>query len=161
MDSSFIFYLIAGLLVIVGIAGVILPALPGVPLVFAGLLLAAWGDGFHHVGWIALTVLGLLTLLSVVVDIVASALGAKGLGASRLAMVGAILGSLLGLLFRPWGVLAGPFVGALLGEYLHSRRLGLATKVGTATFLGMVIGAALKLGLVMAMLGVFALAWWF
>lgn len=161
MDSSFIFYLIAGLLVIVGIAGVILPALPGVPLVFAGLLLAAWGDGFHHVGWIALTVLGLLTLLSVVVDIVASALGAKGLGASRLAMVGAILGSLLGLLFLPWGVLAGPFVGALLGEYLHSRRLGLATKVGAATFLGMVIGAALKLGLVMAMLGVFALAWWF
>ena len=80
MDSSFIFYLIAGLLVIVGIAGVILPALPGVPLVLAGLLLAAWGDGFHHVGWIALTGLGLLTrerhgdaLLALVAEAVAGA----------------------------------------------------------------------------------------
>ena len=160
MDTSFIFYLVAGLLVIVGIAGVVLPALPGVPLVFAGLLLAAWVDGFAHVSWVALLVLGALTLLSVVVDIASSALGAKGLGASRLAMAGALLGSLLGLLFLPWGVLIGPFLGALGGEYLHSRRLGLATKVGLATFLGLVIAVALKLGLVMTMLGIFALAWW-
>ena len=75
-------------------------------------------------------------------------------------MAGAVLGSLLGLLMLPWGVLAGPFIGALAGEYLHSRRLGLATKVDLATFLGLVIAVALKLGLVMAMLGIFALAWW-
>lgn len=160
MDSSFIFHLIAALLVLVGIAGVLLPALPGVPLVFAGLLLAAWTDGFERVGWVVLTLLGGLTLLSIVVDIASSALGAKGLGASKLAMAGALLGSLLGLLMLPWGVLVGPFIGALAGEYLHSRRLGLAAKVGLATFLGLVIAVALKLGLVMAMLGIFALAWW-
>ena len=154
------FQLIAAILVLLGIAGVLLPALPGVPLVFAGLLLSAWADGFDRVGWVPLTLLGGLTLLSVLVDIASSALGAKGLGASRLAMAGAVLGSLLGLLMLPWGVLAGPFIGALAGEYLHSRRLGLATKVGLATFLGLVIAVALKLGLVMAMLGIFALAWW-
>lgn len=154
------FQLVAVVLVLLGIAGVLLPALPGVPLVFAGLLLSAWADGFDRVGWVPLTLLGGLTLLSVLVDIASSALGAKGLGASRLAMAGAVLGSLLGLLMLPWGVLAGPFIGALAGEYLHSRRLGLATKVGLATFLGLVIAVALKLGLVMAMLGIFALAWW-
>src|SRR5690606_35734751 len=139
---------------------VLLPALPGVPLVFAGLLLSAWADGFDRVGWVPLTLLGGLTLLSVLVDIASSALGAKGLGASRLAMAGAVLGSLLSLLMLPWGVHAGPFIGALAGEYLHSCCLGLASKVGLATFLGLVIAVALKLGLDMAMLGIFALAWW-
>lgn len=154
------FHAIAAALVLLGIAGVALPALPGVPLVFAGLLLSAWADGFERVGWVALVLLGGLTVVSLLVDFVSSALGAKGLGASKLAMAGALLGSLLGLLFLPWGVLVGPFAGALIGEYLHSRRLGLATKVGLATFLGLVIAVALKLGLVMAMLGIFALAWW-
>lgn len=161
METSFIFYLIAALLVLVGIAGVVLPALPGLPLVFAGLLLAAWTDGFAHVGWVVLTVLGLLTVLSLLVDVASSALGARSLGASRLAMAGAVLGSLAGLLFLPWGLLAGPFLGALAGEYLHSRQLGLATRVGVATWLGIVIGVALKLGLAVAMLALFALAWWF
>lgn len=160
MDSSFIFYLLAAILVIIGVAGVVLPALPGLPLVFAGLLLAAWTNGFERVGWVMLTVLGLLTLLSIVVDVVSSAIGAKGVGASRLAMVGAVVGSLAGLLFLPWGLLAGPFIGALAGEYLHSRKLGLATKVGVATWLGILIGVALKLGLATAMLALFAMAWW-
>lgn len=160
MDTSFIFYLIAGLLVAVGVAGVILPALPGLPLVFAGLLLAAWTNDFQRVGWLVLTVLGLLTVLSIIVDVVSSALGAKGVGASRKAMIGAVIGSLGGLVFMPWGLLLGPFVGALAGEYLHSRQLGLATKVGVATWLGILIGTALKLGLAVAMLGLFALAWW-
>ena len=160
MDTSFIFYLIAGLLVAVGVAGVILPALPGLPLVFAGLLLAAWTNDFQRVGWLVLTVLGLLTVLSIIVDVVSSALGAKGVGASRKAMIGAVIGSLTGLVFMPWGLLLGPFVGALAGEYLHSRQLGLATKVGVATWLGILIGTALKLGLAVAMLGLFALAWW-
>jgi uncharacterized protein YqgC (DUF456 family) len=157
---AFILYLLAALLVLVGLAGVVLPALPGLPLVFAGLLLAAWADGFQHVGWIMLTVLGLLMVVSFAVDLLSSAVGAKGMGASRLAIAGSLLGSVAGLLFLPWGLLLGPFVGALIGEYLHSRKLGLATRVGLATWLGMVLGVALKLGLGLAMLGLFGLAWW-
>ncbi len=81
MDYSFILYLLAALLVIVGIAGVILPALPGIPLVFVGLLVAAWTDGFTHVGWLPLVVLGVLTIISIVVDVLSTTLGAQRLGA--------------------------------------------------------------------------------
>ena len=159
MDYSFILYLLAALLVIVGIAGVVLPALPGIPLVFAGLLVAAWTDGFVRVGWLPLVVLGVLTAISIVVDVLSTTLGAQRLGASRLALVGSLVGTVVGLFFMPIGLFAGPFLGALLGEYVHSRQLGRATKIGIGTWLGIVLGVALKLGLAVAMLGVFALAW--
>lgn len=159
MDYSFILYLLATVLVLVGIAGVILPALPGIPLVFAGLLAAAWADGFTRVGWLPLVVLGVLTAISLVVDVLSTTLGAQRLGASRLALVGSLVGTVAGLFFMPIGLFAGPFLGALLGEYLHGRQLGRATKVGIGTWLGIVLGVALKLGLVAAMLGVFAIAW--
>lgn len=113
MDYSFIFYLVAALLVLTGIAGIILPALPGIPLVFAGLLVAAWADGFAHVGWVPLTLLGILTLLSFAVDILATVVGAQRVGASRKALWGTVLGSIAGLFFMPIGLLAGPLLGAL------------------------------------------------
>ncbi len=161
MDYSFILYLLAVVLVLVGIAGVILPALPGIPLVFAGLLLAAWADDFVHVGWLPLTVLGLLTLLSFAVDILATVVGAQRVGASRKALWGTFLGSIVGVFFMPIGLFVGPLAGALLGEYWHTRELGRSTKVGLATWLGILLGFALKLALVIAMLGLFAFAWFF
>ena len=160
MDNSFIFHILAAILVLIGIAGVILPALPGIPLVFAGLLLSAWADGFANVGWPTLVILAVLTLLSFVVDVLSTAIGAKGAGASRQAIIGSLVGSVAGLFFMPVGFLAGPFLGALIGEYLHSRQLGLATKVGVATWIGLVLGVALKLALALGMLGLFALGWW-
>lgn len=159
MELSFIFHLLAALLVLAGIAGIVLPALPGVPLVFAGLLLAAWADGFNRVGWVAVLVLGGLTVMSIVLDVLSTTLGARKLGASRLAMLGSLAGTVIGLFFMPLGLFIGPFAGALLGEYLHGRRLGKAARVGIGTWLGMVLGVALKLGLVMAMLVVFGIAW--
>jgi len=161
MDHSFILYLLAIVLVLVGIAGVILPALPGIPLVFAGLLLAASADDFVHVGWLPLTVLGLLTLLSFAVDILATVVGAQRVGASRKALWGTFLGSIVGVFFMPIGLFVGPLAGALLGEYWHTRELGRSTKVGLATWLGILLGFALKLALVIAMLGLFAFAWFF
>ena len=161
MDSSFIFYVLAVVLVLIGIAGIVLPALPGIPLVFAGLLVAAWGDGFVHVGWVPLTVLGLLTLASIAVDVLATVVGAKRVGASRKALWGTFVGSIVGLFFMPIGLFAGPLAGALLGEYWHTRELGRSTKVGLATWLGILLGFALKLALVIAMLGIFAFAWFF
>lgn len=159
MDYSFIFYLVAAVLVVVGFAGIILPALPGVPLVFVGLLVAAWTEGFNRVGWIALVVLGVLTLISIVVDVISTVVGAQKVGASRLALIGSVIGTLAGLFFMPIGLFVGPFAGALVGEYLHERNLGKATKVGLGTWLGIVLGVALKLGLAMAMIAVFAVAW--
>jgi len=128
-------------------------------LTFAGMLLAAWVGGFQQVGWITLTVLGVLTALSVVVDLLSTALGAQRVGASRLAIIGSIIGTLAGLLFLPIGILVGPFAGALIGEMLHGRELGQATKVGLATWMGLMLGVVLKVGLAFAMLAVFFVAW--
>lgn len=164
MDAQMILYAIALLLVLVGLAGTILPALPGLPLVFAGLLLAAWTDGFGHVPVWVVVVLGVLTALSLAVDVWATAIGAKRVGASRAAVIGAALGTVAGMFFGIPGLFAGPFAGAALGELASSRgldgqRLGHAAKVGFGTWLGIVFGVALKLMLAFAMIGIFVLAW--
>lgn len=165
MDSNAIWYVLAAVLVVIGLAGVVLPALPGVPLVFAGLLLAAWAGGFEQVGVLPLVILGVLTVVSLGIDFIATALGAKRVGASRLALIGAVIGTFAGLAAGLVGVFIGPFVGALIGEILHLRKLdraglGQAAKVGLGTWMGVLLGVVLKLGLVFAMLGIFALAWW-
>lgn len=159
MDIDVLLNVLAGVLVVVGIAGTVLPALPGLPLVFAGMLLAAWTGDFEQVGWLPLVVLGLMTALSLAIDFVATAVGAKRVGASRLAIAGAVIGTFAGLAFGLVGVVVGPFVGALAGELLHTRQVGQATRVGFGTWVGILLGTALKLGLAFAMLGLFALAW--
>ena len=157
-------YFVAAILVAIGLVGIVLPALPGLPLVFCGMLLGAWADGFAHVGVATLSVLALLTLLSLAVDFWAAAMGARRVGASRLALIGALIGTLAGIFFGPVGLFLGPFVGALAGELLHGRRLdgarlGQATRVGVGTWIGIVAGIALKLMLAGAMLGLFAWSW--
>jgi uncharacterized protein len=164
MEAQSIYYAIAVLLVVAGLLGTILPALPGLPLVFAGMLLAAWAGGFEQISVTTVVVLGALTAVSLLVDFWATAIGAKRVGASRTAIVGAVLGTFAGLFFGPLGLFAGPFVGALLGELLARRgidraRLGHATRVGIGTWIGIVFGIALKLMLAFAMIGIFAWAW--
>lgn len=159
MEIQSLYYALAAVLVLVGMAGVILPALPGLPLVFAGMMLAAWAGDFQQIGWVPLVVLGLLTLLSLGVDFLATLFGAKRVGASRKALVGAVLGTFGGLFFGPVGLFVGPFAGALLGELWHGRELGQAARVGLGTWLGILLGTVLKLGLAFAMLGLFAFAW--
>lgn len=160
MDTQTILYVVAALLMLVGLAGTVLPALPGIPLVFVGMVLAAWAGGFEYVGWGWLIALGILTLLSLGIDVLAGSLGAKRVGASKPALVGAVVGSLAGLFFGPLGLFAGPFVGALAGELIHRRDLGQATKVGVGTWFGILLGTVLKVGLAFGMLGLFAFAWW-
>lgn len=159
MDLQIPLYILAAILVLVGIAGTILPALPGLPLVFAGMLLGAWAGGFEHVGIPILVVLGVLTLLSLMVDFWATALGAKRVGASGKAVAGAVLGTFVGIFFGFVGLFAGPFLGALAGELLHGRDVGRAARVGFGTWLGIIFGTVLKLALAFTMVGLFVLAW--
>lgn len=161
MASQTLYYGLAALLVLVGLVGVVLPALPGLPLVFAGMLLAAWAGGFEQIGTATLVVLGVMTAVSFAIDFWATAHGASRVGASRKALVGAVLGTFAGLFFAPIGLLVGPFLGALVGELLHGRAFRQAAKVGFGTWLGIVLAVVLKLGLAFAMLGVFAFAWFF
>ncbi|HEY9422853.1 MAG TPA: DUF456 domain-containing protein [Thermoanaerobaculia bacterium] len=146
-------------LVLAGIAGTVLPALPGAPLVFGGLLLVAWADGFQKVGWITLTIVGLLALLTFPLDILAASLGAKRVGASWLALVGAAIGTIGGFFLGLPGLILGPFVGAVLGEYLARRDLRQAGRVGVGTWIGFVIGVAGKMALIFMMIGIFVFAY--
>lgn len=150
---------VAILLVLAGLAGTILPALPGAPLVFAGLLIAAWIDHFQKVGWFILTLLFLLMLLTFVIEIAAAGMGAKRVGASKLAVVGAAVGTIVGLFFSLPGLLLGPFVGAVAGEYLSRRNLGQAGKVGIGTWIGLMLGTAGKIAVIFAMVGLFVTAY--
>jgi uncharacterized protein YqgC (DUF456 family) len=164
LSGSTLYDVVAAILILVGLAGVVLPALPGLPLVFAGMLLAAWAGGFEQIGPTTLVILGVLTLLSLAVDFWAAGMGARRVGASRLALIGAVIGTVGGIFLGPLGLFAGPFVGALGGELLHGRKLdlagmGQATRVGFGTWMGIALGIALKLMLAMAMLGLFAWAW--
>lgn len=158
MDPHTLWYVLATALIVVGIIGTVLPVLPGVPIVFGGMLLAAWADHFAHVGTFTLVVLGVLAALALILDFVAGMLGAKRVGASRYAVVGAMLGTLVGIFFSLPGLLLGPFIGALLGELVAGGNLRKATDVGVGAWLGFIVGAIAKLGICFAMLGIFGFA---
>jgi uncharacterized protein YqgC (DUF456 family) len=151
-------WLLAILLVVIGLVGTIVPALPGPILVFTGLLVAAWADGFTRIGVFTLIVLAVLTVAAYAVDFAASAVGVRRAGASTRAAVGAALGALAGIFFGLPGLILGPFVGALLGELTVRRNLPLAGRAGLAAWIGFVVGTAVKLALVFGMIGLAALA---
>lgn len=152
--------ILAVLTILGGIVGTVVPLLPGTPLVFAGLWLLAFLDGYAHVGAGTLWLLGLLALLAFVVDHLAAVMGVQRAGASRQAVIGALVGGLLGFLGGLPGIIIGPVIGAMLGEWLAGRGHSQAARVGTAAGLSFIVAVALKLGIVMAMLGAFALMWW-
>lgn len=159
MDMQSILYVVAALLILAGLAGTILPALPGLPLMFAGMLLAAWAGKFLVIGPWTLAVLLVLTLVSIAVDVFATTLGAKRVGASGLAMLGAAIGTIVGgVVFSLPGLIIGPFIGAVAGELIHGKPWKHASKVGAGTWFGLLVGTALKLALAFAMLGIFAFA---
>ncbi len=158
MDIQIIWYLLAALLIVVGLAGTVLPALPGLPLMFAGMLLAAWAGHFQQISGWTVGLLAVLTVLSLVIEFGATALGAKRVGASKLAIVGAAVGTLGGIFFSIPGLILGPFIGAMAGELLHGREWRHASRIGFGTWVGLAVGTGLKLALAFAMLGVFALA---
>lgn len=158
---SILLWMVGVLLVIAGIAGIVFPALPGHVLIFAGLFLAAWADDFTRVSGWTLAVIGIVAALSYTMDFVAAALGAKRVGASPRAVVGAGLGTLLGIPFGLPGVFLGPLVGAVLGELSVHRQWRRAAGVGIAAWIGFLIGTAAKVALAFMMIAIFiaALFW--
>ena len=144
----------AAALVVGGLAGLVLPALPGAPLLFGGILLAAWIEDFRYIGTGTLIAVGVLAALTFVADFVAGALGAKRYGASSRAVLGATIGAVVGIFFGLVGVLLGPFVGAVIGELSVRRDLEAASRAGVGATIGLAIGTAAKLALGFAMIGV-------
>jgi uncharacterized protein YqgC (DUF456 family) len=153
-------WLSAMALIVVGFMATVVPGLPGVLLIYGGMWLAAWIDGFTRLGWPTLTILGALAGLALVSDLLASAVGAKRVGASRQALIGSLLGGIAGIPFGLPGVIAGPFLGAVAGELIARRRLWAAARAGLGTWIGLAFGTLIKLALAVAMLGVFAVGYW-
>jgi len=155
METSTILWLVSAILLIAGFAGLLLPALPGVLLIFAGLVLAAWAEGFAYVGWGTLTILGVLTAAAYLIDFLAGLLGAKRFGAGKYGIIGAAIGTVIGLIFGLPGIIIGPFIGAVLGELYANKDLRSAGTAGLGTWLGMAIGIAVRIAVAFVMVGVF------
>ena len=152
-------WLIVALLVFVGLAGIVLPALPGVPLLYGGLLLGAWIDHFTHVSVTTIVVIGVLALLAWLIDFFASVFTTRSVGASRQAMIGTVLGGLIGIIGGLIGIILGTVIGAVVGEIMASRDAVHAGRVGMAAGMGFVLALVAKLVLALAMLAIFAYAY--
>jgi len=150
---EYLVWILAGVAILIGVLGTVIPAVPGTPLIFAGALLIGWWHNYSTIGVGALTLLGVLAALGVLVDFIASSLGAKRVGASSWALLGATLGSFLGLFFSIPGIIIGPFLGGYLGELVAGTSLRQATKVGVGTWIGLLFGTVFKVAIALSMVG--------
>ena len=159
MDINFL-WVASAALILIGLAGTVLPVLPGTLLVWGGALLGAWIDDFTRVGVGTMVIISILAAGAWALDFVAGLMGAKRAGASKLALVGAAVGTVVGIFMGLVGVLFMPLVGAAVGEYWAQRDQQRAAKVALATWLGLMIGMVAKVVLSFVMVGVFLVALW-
>lgn len=143
-----------------GLVGAMVPALPGIPLIFGGIWLAAGADQYRHLSLWWLLGIAFVGVVGMTMDLLAGAFGAKRVGASPRAVWGAVLGSLIGLFFGLPGLLLGPFLGALLGELTAGNSILRATHVGVNTWIGLIFGTMIKLVSSATMVTLFGAGWW-
>jgi hypothetical protein len=145
-------------LIVLGLAGTVLPFLPGTVLVWGGIVLGAWIDDFARVGTTTVVVVSVLAVLAWALDYVAGLMGAQKAGASKQALLGAAVGTVVGLFMGLVGVLFMPLVGAAIGEYVARKDQTRAVKVGFATWVGIMVGLIAKMVLAFTMVGIFVAA---
>jgi uncharacterized protein YqgC (DUF456 family) len=148
-------WVIAIAMIVLGVVGSVLPALPGVVFVFGGILLAAWIDGFSRISGWTIGALAILAVLGFVIDYVAAVVSAGRVGASRLGIAGAAIGTVAGVFTGLVGLIFMPLVGAFVGELIERRDAVRAGQVGLASWLGLLVAAVLKIAIVFVMIGVF------
>ena len=154
-DQAMVLWILAAICTVTGFAGMLLPILPGAPILFLGILFGAWADNFQYVGFWTLLLMAVLTACTYLIEFLASAMGAKKFGGSNRAMWGAALGGIVGIFFSIPGIILGPFVGAVLGELSLQRSLDQASRAGFGTVIGLALGIAGKLAIGMTMIGLF------
>lgn len=153
-------YIIAAALIVVGLIGAIVPALPGIPLIFGGIWLIAAVDHYQHLGlWWLLTIAG-VGAVGLMLDLFAGALGAKRVGASKQAVWGALAGTVIGVVFGLSGVLLGAFFGAVLGELSAGNSVLRSAHVGVSAWIGLIFGSIIKLVSSVTMVALFGAGWW-
>lgn len=145
MALDIIFIILASILMILGIAGCILPALPGIPLNYAGIILLQLTSKaqFSHKFLIAWAI---IVALVQIIDYYVPIWGTKKFGGSKYATRGSTIGIILGLFFfLPWGIIVLPFVGAIIGELIAGKNFEIALKAGLGAFIGFIAGTLMKL----------------
>lgn len=142
-------------LMLLGTAGSLLPGIPSTPLVLGAAVLHRLWFGEQGAGWLALAVLVVLTLLSLLLDYLATMYGARKLGATWKGVTGAVLGVMIGVFFGLPGIILGPFLGALVFEWLGGQQLRKAARAGGGAVLGLFAGALGKTACCLAMTGIF------
>lgn len=147
-------YGVAFLLILVGVAGTIVPALPGIPMIFAGAWLIGYMEDYQYFGWGTLIALGVLTVISLIIDWVSQTMGAQKAGATKLGLSGAFLGTIIGIPFGLVGIFLFPVLGAFIGEMIGHRDMRKAGKVSWATWIGMIAGIVAKLAIAFIMIGI-------
>src|SRR5258707_4387818 len=147
METTLVFWLLALLLVVTGLIGLFLPALPGAPLIFAGLVIAAWAEDFHYTGLWTIVILAIITLLTLGVDFWATIFGAKKFGASKRAVIGALIGLAIGIFLGLPGIIFFPFIGAVIGELSAQKDLKQATPARIGATIRLVLRAAINFAL--------------
>jgi uncharacterized protein YqgC (DUF456 family) len=155
-----VWLVVGAALIMAGLAGAIIPALPGIPLIFGGIWLIAALDHYRHLGLWWLIGIAIVGAVGLTFDLLAGALGAKRAGASKQAVAGALFGTVIGLFFGLPGLLLGPFVGAVLGELASGNSMSRSTQVGFSAWIGLLFGTILKLVASLMMVALFAAAWW-
>jgi uncharacterized protein len=151
-------WILCAALILVGLAGTVLPVLPGTILVWGGIVLGAWIDDFTRVSMTTVVVVSVLAIMAWGLDYVAGLMGAKKAGASKQALLGAAAGTVFGLFMGLVGVLFMPLVGAAIGEYLAQKNQTRAVKVGVSTWVGIMVGLIAKVVLAFIMVGIFGAA---
>jgi uncharacterized protein YqgC (DUF456 family) len=156
--AEWIGLLLAGLVMLAGLIGTLVPGIPGAPLI----LIAAIGHKIYFradsISYLGLTVLLILTILSMVLDFLGSLFGAKKLGATWRGMLGAIIGAIVGLFFSLPGLILGPIIGAFLFELVSGREWRESAKAGAGAFIGMILGAVGRIVCCVLMIVVFSLS---
>ena len=161
MDVSAGLLVLGLVLVALGIASLALPAVPAIAVIFAGVAVVAWADGFAHISTVTLAVLLVLTIVGSLADNVATLFGARKAGASGWGVAGAGVGMLVGLAFGLPGIIIGPAIGAFALEYLRNPDLRRAGKAGLGGLFGFVLGIVARSFFGMLIVGLAALAYFF
>lgn len=144
--ADLIWIILSALLLVVGAVGTIAPILPGLPLCWAGLLaLKLIPTTQNEISWVTIIILGVVTVVISILDNVLPIWGTKKKGGNRKVVWGATIGLLFGFFIGPWGIILGPFAGALIGALITGSKLKPAAKQASGAFAGFLAGLLLKL----------------
>jgi uncharacterized protein YqgC (DUF456 family) len=147
---------ICSLLMLVGFLGIVLPFIPGVPLIWLGIFIYAIFTGFESISILAVVVFFILMALTLVLDFAGPLFGLKRYKASGWSMAGSLFGFIIGVIFfNIWGAILGPIIGAFAAEILVKKDIRKGSRAAFGAFIGTILGAIIKLVIALVMIGYF------